>query len=57
MQRRTFLKTALAGGGLTLPGLPHLREEILIDCHGGISHRDTWNPMLRWVRAFNPDDL
>jgi len=54
MHRRMFLKTALAGGGLTLPGLLHLRAEdrrprkdtavILLYCHGGISHLDTWDP-------------
>jgi hypothetical protein len=53
MHRRTFLKTALAGGGLTLPALLRLRAEtksrgetalILLYCHGGISHIDTWDP-------------
>jgi Protein of unknown function (DUF1501) len=54
MQRRTFLKLGLAGGGLTLPGLLHLRAAsprprtdtavILLYCHGGISHIDTWDP-------------
>lgn len=54
MDRRTFLKLGLAGGGLTLPGLLHLRAAslrprpdtavILLYCHGGISHIDTWDP-------------
>jgi len=53
MHRRTFLKASLAGGGLTLPGLLQLRAEsrrradtavILLYCHGGISHIDTWDP-------------
>ncbi len=54
MHRRTFLKLAFAGGGLTLPGLLRLRAArsqprrdtavILLYCHGGISHIDTWDP-------------
>jgi hypothetical protein len=54
LKRRTFLKLAFAGGGLTLPGLLRLRAAspgtrsntavILLYCHGGISHIDTWDP-------------
>jgi hypothetical protein len=53
MHRRTFLKAALAGGGLSLSGLLQLRAAtrrradtavILLYCHGGISHVDTWDP-------------
>jgi len=53
VHRRNFLKLSLASG-LTLPGLLHLRAEsrrtrtdtavILLYCHGGISHIDTWDP-------------
>jgi Protein of unknown function (DUF1501) len=55
MQRRAFLRLGLASaGGLTLPGLLRLRAAaersraptalILLYCHGGISHIDTWDP-------------
>ena len=54
MLRRSFLKLGLAGGALTLPGLLRLRAAssqvrkntavILLYCHGGISHIDTWDP-------------
>ncbi|MBM3969186.1 MAG: DUF1501 domain-containing protein [Planctomycetes bacterium] len=56
MQRRRFLKFGLAGaGGLSLPALLQLRAAahekprertaiILMYCHGGISHIDTWDP-------------
>jgi hypothetical protein len=53
VQRRTFLKLSFASG-LSLPGLLQLRAEgqrrrtdtavILLYCHGGISHIDTWDP-------------
>jgi len=56
MQRRDFLHLGLASvGGLSLPGLLRLRAAaadrtrartalILLYCHGGISHIDTWDP-------------
>src|SRR5437899_2546145 len=54
MHRRTCLKLGFAGSGLTLPGLLRLRVAsrrhrrdtavILLYCHGGISHIDTWDP-------------
>ena len=56
MQRRQFVKFWLAGaGGLSLPNLLRLRAAaaekprertaiILMYCHGGISHIDTWDP-------------
>ena len=54
MRRRTFLKLGLAGAGLTWPALLQLRAAnrrhrtdsavILLYCHGGISHIDTWDP-------------
>ncbi len=54
MQRRNLLKLGLAGaGGLSLSKLSQLRAAdkstrstavILLYCHGGISHIDTWDP-------------
>jgi hypothetical protein len=54
MHRRRFLKLALAGGGLTWPEMLRLRAAssrprastalILLYCHGGISHIDTYDP-------------
>ena len=56
MQRRSALKLGLAGAaGLSLPQLLQLRAAeqkpaksptaiILLYCHGGISHIDTWDP-------------
>jgi hypothetical protein len=56
MQRRDFLRLSLgSAAGLTLPDLLQLRAAsadrsraptalILLYCHGGISHIDTWDP-------------
>ncbi len=56
MRRRQLLKCGLFGASsLTLPGLLQMRSEaaisshgrssvILLYCHGGISHIDTWDP-------------
>jgi uncharacterized protein (DUF1501 family) len=55
MQRRAFLRLGFASlAGLTLPDLLRLRAAaegarpptalILLYCHGGISHLDTWDP-------------
>ena len=56
MQRRQFLRLGVGGAaGLTLPDLQRLRADvakpgaertaiILLYCHGGISHIDTWDP-------------
>lgn len=70
MERRRFLQFGLGGvGGLTLPGLLRLRAEaagpppqrtaiILLYCHGGISHLDTWDPKpeapVEYRGPFNP---
>ena len=54
MDRRDFLRVGFAGAGLTLSDLLSLRASarpsraktalILLYCHGGISHIDTWDP-------------
>lgn len=54
MHRRDLLKIGMAGSGLGLPALLQLRASsaasgsdtavILLYCHGGISHIDTWDP-------------